>query len=309
MSESADPKPLRIPLRDDLASKAVASANAWMSIDDDDPDPIIGFIEGSGLTGLFQLTDERSVPIRAVNGFKQAEQHPTHTRVLSQGMWGNILARGMRGRFHIGDRSADPDGFNRPDHHVRLMVDVIIQSGVRLLVSTCAVGSLDDSTFKPGDIVVTTGFMMGEPSNWAVYSGEFKDPDEALSFEINEIAKQELARELQRLGKRQERTCGIMRHTTGPGIETYRDKVRFRNEGADFVGMSGGMEATITALYDGSMPNEHKVYHLVFGVISNPMKGKHDRKQVCQMVEASVPILRPVIINTVDAVIAKNLLD
>ncbi len=120
-----------------------------------DPVPQIGIILGTGWDVL-PITVKREIKLSEIPGFPApASRVADHARVLCYGIVAGIPVFALRGRYHMYEAPYDP---RDPVHPVMLQTEIMIQCGVRDLVVTSAVGSLDPK-IEPGTLVIADGFL------------------------------------------------------------------------------------------------------------------------------------------------------
>ena len=201
-----------------------------------DAKPGIGIILGSGLGGLVDVMQDKTVipyadiphfPVSTVSG---------HAGNLVIGRIGNQVVAAMQGRFHY------YEGFTM--QQVAYPVYVMKMIGISSLIVTNACGGVN-RTFTPGDLMLITdhinilGYNPLIGPNDERFGPRFPDMSEAYSKKL--IAKAEkVAGELGIDCKH-----GVYALFNGPCFETAAEIRAFAAMGADAVGMSTVPEVTV----------------------------------------------------------------
>lgn len=203
--------------------------------------PSIGVILGSGLGGLVDMMEEKTViPYAEIPHFPRSHV-AGHAGNLVVGRIGAETVAAMQGRFHF------YEGFEMKE--VTYPVYVMKLLGIRNLIVTNACGGINAS-FVPGDLMLLTDYlnMLGKNPligpNDGRFGVRFPDMSEAYSKEL--IAKAE--RIAGELGLSYQK--GVYAIFPGPCYETAAEIRAYARLGADAIGMSTVPE-TIAANYLG----------------------------------------------------------
>lgn len=291
---------VRLPIRDEMARKAAQAARERLRIgwrEYRQTKPIIGFVLGTGWGDRFRLDNEVSVPLKELPGFEELEDHPSHARRLcygtrrfgmnKDGTWRRVPMLVLRGRVHMNEVSPLPDGPARPDHFIRLYMDMMIFLGARKFVLTCAAGSLNDDEIKPGDVLVIDDLLTKNVQQWPAYAGEFKQPTEAF-YGWDVLGMQG---GLRLIRPEQQRYRGRYAFQKGPIFETFVDKEALAAEGGHCVGMSLTMETAVAALHD----EQPRVRVIALAAISNGAVEKHSDAENRRRMRAQARTLEEVL--------------
>ncbi|MDO8617922.1 MAG: hypothetical protein Q7N87_03505 [Candidatus Uhrbacteria bacterium] len=188
----------------------------------------LGLVLGTGWGDALTLDDERSLPLSDINGFHGLADLPSHARRLVYGLHAGKPVIALRGRVHMNEAFSTP----RAPHMVRLQIEMLIALGVRDLVLTAAVGSLDERIMV-GDVVIVNGLVTLFAPPRPLHTGEFCSPEDVLDRQWRDAA-----------GKVAE-TVGLRSHAgahamvSGPDFESRRhDKKLLGMCGASVIGMS-----------------------------------------------------------------------
>ncbi len=191
--------------------------------------PKVGMILGSGLASLAeQITNPVSIPFQAIPGL-QAGSVSGHASLLVMGYLNGLPVMCMRGRLHMYE--------GVPHESVRILIRTIKKLGAHILVSTCAVGSLNEDV-QPGELLMIRDHINFQPSNPLVGSNDetigprFVGMDDAYDPELRDV----MAAAAKRLSIPLPE--GVYISTLGPSFETPAEIRAFRMWGADVVGMS-----------------------------------------------------------------------
>ncbi len=203
--------------------------------------PSIGIILGSGLGGLVDVMEDKTViPYKDIPGFPQSHV-AGHAGNLVIGRIGAQVTAAMQGRFHY------YEGFEMKE--VTYPVYVMKLLGIKSLIVTNACGGINRS-FAPGDLMILTDYinMLGRNSligeNDERFGVRFPDMSEAYSEKLIEKAEQ-AAGKLNIPYKK-----GVYALFSGPCYETAAEIRAYETLGADAIGMSTVPE-TIAAGYLG----------------------------------------------------------
>lgn len=236
--------------------------------------PTVGVILGSGLGGLVDIMEDKTVlPYSDIPHFPQSNL-AGHAGNLVFGRIGNVWVAAMQGRFHY------YEGFDMQE--LTYPVYVMKQLGVESLIVTNAAGGIGPC-FAPGDLMILEDYinLMGRNplmgANDERFGPRFPDMSEAYSSVL--IAKAEAAAEALKIKCHR----GVYLALSGPSFETAAEIRAFAVMGAHAVGMSTVPE-TIVANYLGM-----KVFGL--SCITNMATGisckKHSHRDVLQIANES----------------------
>ncbi|MDO5422693.1 MAG: purine-nucleoside phosphorylase [Eubacteriales bacterium] len=203
--------------------------------------PTIGVILGSGLGGLVDIMEEKTViPYSDIPHFPQSRV-AGHAGNFVIGRIGNAVVAAMQGRFHF------YEGFAMKE--VTYPIYVMKLLGIESLLVTNACGGINPS-FAPGDLMLLTDYinmlgtnpLIGE--NDERFGVRFPDMSEAYSRKLIEKAES-IADALHIPYKK-----GVYAIFPGPCYETAAEIRAYARLGADAIGMSTVPE-TIAANYLG----------------------------------------------------------
>ena len=236
--------------------------------------PTLGIILGSGLGGLVDVMEDKTViPYSAIPHFPQSTV-PGHAGNLVIGRIGQTTVAAMQGRFHY------YEGFTMDQ--VTYPVYVMKMLGITALIVTNACGGVNRS-FAPGDLMLISdyiSFMAPNPligHNDERFGPRFPDMTEAYSRRLMGKADEAAAE----LGFSLHR--GVYALFSGPCFETAAEIRSYAALGADVVGMSTVPE-TIVANYLG-------LEVLGISCITNMATGiaerKHSHEAVMQIANAA----------------------
>jgi purine-nucleoside phosphorylase len=200
----------------------------------------IGLVLG---TGWDVIKDEEAIeiPFEHIPGFHGLEHIDGHARKLLVGKIAGKHVVALRGRVHMNEAPCDP---NIP-RMVRLQTEMLFQLGVKQIIVTSAVGSLNNF-IKVGTVVIIDGFITVYAPEMPLWANEFDSPEDAISQRLNLIAW-EANRGLEKMKTVKEVAHVMVR---GPFFEGRKyDKALLATSGAKVVGMSMLPEACITAVY------------------------------------------------------------
>lgn len=224
--------------------------------------PSIGIILGTGWGDTLTLHDKRSVSLKNVRWFELIPDLEGHAREIAYGMIGKIPVLALRGRIHLNEESPI---HGNPSWLVRLQIELFFRLGVRTLIVTSAVGSLDRK-IKVGDVVAVNGFITVFAPPMPLYGGEFVSPEDSLDGMLRQCAFQS--------GNASALTMHSAGHVMlrGPFFEgRIYDKKYLRKTGAKIVGMSMLPEACVAALYDAKV--------LALGFVTNDAVETHSHEE------------------------------
>jgi purine-nucleoside phosphorylase len=197
----------------------------------------IGLVLG---TGWDVLKDEEAteIPFSHIPGLHGLEHIDGHARKLLVGKIAGKHVIALRGRVHMNEAPCDP---NIP-RMVRLQTEMLFQLGVKQIIVTSAVGSLDQF-IKVGTVVIIDGFITVYAPEMPLWANEFYSPEDMISERLNLIAKQEHEGKVSI-----KEVAHVM--VRGPFFEGRQyDKALLAASGAKVVGMSMLPEACVAAVY------------------------------------------------------------
>lgn len=203
---------------------------------------LVGIILGTGWGGQLHIENAKSIPFDLVPGFTKLAVLEGHNRRFVYGTVSGKSVIALQGRIHLNEDPSNPNLCKL----VRLQTEILMQLGVKRLVTTCAAGALIDVGIKVGDLVVINGFMTLFAPPMPLFAGEFVSPEDALSKELIRIASLKNKRHY----GGNIRTGGYAM-LLGPYFEgRIYDKMALTRTGASLVGMSTLPEVCIAALYN-----------------------------------------------------------
>lgn len=236
--------------------------------------PSIGVILGSGLGGLVDVMEDRTViPYAEIPNFPQSHV-AGHAGNLVVGRIGREVVAAMQGRFHF------YEGFEMKE--VAYPVYVMKLLGVESLIVTNACGGINRS-FAPGDLMLLTDYINMLGTNPLVGPNDerlgvrFPDMSEPYSHELMEKA----VRAADQLGIAYKK--GVYAIFSGPCYETAAEIRAYERLGADAIGMSTVPE-TIVANYLGM-----KVLGIacITNMATGIAKEKHTHEEVVRIANES----------------------
>ncbi len=195
--------------------------------------PEVAVILGSGLSGVFPVEGERTLPFSAIPGFP-APSVAGHAGEVAVGTISGRPVLVQRGRIHFYE--------GHPLADIVLPVRAYARLGVKVLVLTNASGGIAYG-LEAGDLVLLTDHInfLGENPlrgpNLAPLGPRFPDMTEVYDRALRRTAHA-VAAELGLTLKE-----GVYLATLGPSYETPAEIRAFRALGADLVGMSTVPEA------------------------------------------------------------------
>ncbi len=226
--------------------------------------PEVAVVLGSGLSGVFPLEKERTLPFTEIPGFP-APTVAGHAGEVAVGAVSGRTVLVQRGRVH------PYEGHSLTD--VALPVRAYAQMGVKTVVLTNASGGIAYG-LEAGDIVLLSDHinLLGDNPlrgpNLDPLGPRFPDMTEVYDRALRKIAR-DVGREIGIVLKE-----GVYLATLGPSYETPAEIRAFRALGADLVGMSTVPEA-IAARHAGmKVLGVSCVTNLAAGVSPSPLS--HD---------------------------------
>ncbi|MBC7170290.1 purine-nucleoside phosphorylase [Candidatus Bipolaricaulota bacterium] len=195
--------------------------------------PQVAVVLGSGLSGVFPVEGERTLPFSAIPGFP-APSVAGHAGEIAVGTVSGRTVLVQRGRLHF------YEGHSLAD--VVLPVRAYARLGVKVLVLTNASGGIAYG-LEAGDLVLLTdhiNFLGQNPlqgPNLGPLGPRFPDMSEVYDRALRQVAHR-VAGEVGITLKE-----GVYLATLGPSYETPAEIRAFRALGADLVGMSTVPEA------------------------------------------------------------------
>lgn len=230
-------------MRDQASEKSAETAAEYLrrecSAGMDDPE--VGIVLGTGWGGALAIKQQIRVSLEKIPGFHPLRQLDGHARAFICGDIGGRKVVALSGRVHMNEAPAD----RGLAENVRLQIEMLLRLGVKTLILTSAVGSLN-AQIHVGDIVVVDGFVTVFAPEMPLYAGEFCSPEDALDLNLRKLAL-EVVR-----GVTSKATEGGLAVVRGPYFEGRKyDKAFIAASGASIVGMSILPEACVAALYPG----------------------------------------------------------
>jgi purine-nucleoside phosphorylase len=215
-----------------------------------------GLILGTGWGDSLKLKNKKEVSL--VDLFNcSLREVKGHARKLEFGQCSGKDILVLRGRVHLNEALAG-------DHIpmlVRIQIELMMKLGVKNLIVTAGVGSLEPHIMV-GHVVVVDSFVTLFAPPMPLWGGEFCSPEDALAVEPR-IMAMNVARDMDLIPH-----FGSYAMIRGPFFEGRRhDKSTLRNAGGSVVGMSMLPEACIADLYGvkilglGFVTNTHVERH------------------------------------------------
>lgn len=245
----------------------------------------IGLILGTGWGDIMDYRNMKEIPFSHIPGFRHLQKLDGHKRSLFLGQISGRSVLILSGRVHLNEAPNDPEIVKM----VRLQTEMLLQLGVKTLISTAAVGSLKprrsilqrlmsrNKQLEVGDIAVIDGFVAAYTSVRPLWGGEFCSPDDVLNDRLNEIA-------LNTGSKLRVKKVGHVM-MLGPNFEGRKyEKALLAASGAEAVGMSLFPDACIAALYNG-------VKFIGLGFVTNDDKEVHSHEENKRRAEKSAVLL------------------
>jgi purine nucleoside phosphorylase len=202
--------------------------------DDGRPDPEIAVLFTSGLMKFVPWSSagwsqEKGLPFNRIFGFDalpQLGKVEGHARELSVGVIAyDVPIWCLNGRIHLNEYPSNPGAVAEM---VRLQIDMLAQLGIKVLITTSAVGSCT-SAVRIGQIGVVE-HCLSDGQNFTGCSGEFVMLEGALDSRLRSLALN--------FGERFQTIPVTHRFWMGPRIEGPLQKAEFARQGAHVVGMS-----------------------------------------------------------------------
>lgn len=228
-------------------------------------EPDVALVLGSGLGDFADCIENKvCIPYNEIEGF------PTSTVAGHAGMFvlgniGNIKIIAMKGRVHY------YEGYTMDK--VVLPIRIMKLLGAKTFVVTNAAGGINTS-FTPGDLMMITDQITSfVPSpligpNIEELGTRFPDMSaiytKTLQEKMRETAK-ELGVEIKE---------GVYLQTTGPAYETPAEIRMFRTLGADAVGMSTTVEATVARHMGMEVAGVSCITNMASGILDAPLNHK-----------------------------------
>lgn len=236
--------------------------------------PTVGIILGSGLGGLVDIMEEKTViPYSEIPGFPKSNVEG-HAGNLVIGRIGQEVVAAMQGRFHY------YEGFTMKE--VTYPVYVMKLLGIQNLIVTNACGGINRE-FAPGDLMILTDYinMLGNNpligENDERFGVRFPDMSEAYAKEL--IQRAEKTAEALGIDCKK----GVYAIFPGPCYETSAEIRAYERLGADAIGMSTVPE-TIAANYLGmNVLGIACITNMATGIA----KTKHSHEEVMRTAEES----------------------
>lgn len=216
---------------------------------------------GTGWGDTLELKNERAVRLDEIPGFGRLQYVLGHERRIVYGELNGREVLLLRGRVHLNESPSNANLWKQ----VRLQVEMLFHLGVRNLVLTCAAGSLLDQTVKVGDLVIVNDFISLFAPPMPLCAGEFCSPKEALSDDLQKLAKNAGGNFPWQLH------YGNYVMIRGPNFDSLLDKKIMAHFGGTVVGMSTLPEVCVASLYP-----EVKVLALAF--VTNGMVEHHNHE-------------------------------
>ena len=208
----------------------------------------IGIILGTGWGDALVSSNQRSISLSELPGFRFRNHIPGHARNLELGRLAGRNVAILRGRIHLNEA---PDDSELPKM-VRLQTEMLIAFGVRTLIVTNGAGSLTPR--RPdgepsglhaapiGSICIIAGFVTTHAPPMPLWAGEFCSPEDILDPGLQRIAHEQRGPLTV--------TSGGYAMVRGPFFEGRKyDKPNLARDGATVVGMSTLPEACVASLY------------------------------------------------------------
>ncbi len=225
----------------------------------------VGIILGTGWGDTLSLHVISRVALKSIPFFELLGELEGHAREVVYGTIGGTDVIVLRGRIHLNEASPVLAPQECLNGMVRLQTEMFMKLGVRTLIVTSAVGSLDRK-IKVGDVVAVNGFVTVFAPSMPLYGGEFCSPEDTLDGSLRQCA---CAAAL---------NTGIHMHNAGhvmlrgPQFEGRKyDKKYLRRTGAKVVGMSMLPETCVAALYDAKV--------LGLGFVTNDAVETHSHEE------------------------------
>lgn len=214
---------------------------------------------GTGWGDTLELKNEREARLDEIPGFGRLCKLTGHERRIVCGELNDREVLLLRGRVHLNEAPDDPNLLKQ----VRLQIEMLFHLGVTNLVLTCAAGSLLDEAVHPGDLVIITDFVTLFAPPMPLWVGEFCSPQNALSEELQKLAKMASGNFL---GKTHFGAYVMIR---GPQFDGLLDKKIMAAAGATVVGMSTYPEVCVASLYP-------EVKALAVAFVTNGLNESHN---------------------------------
>jgi len=229
--------------------------------------PVLGVVLGTGLNKSVKLENSIHFPLKDLKCFESLYHLKGHPRELVYGYINGIPMLTLNGRIHLNELPGDnvEQGLM-----VRMQIEIMIKLGIKMLITTCAAGSLSTTkNIQVGDVVLIDGFLSLFTPAMPHFVGEFVSPENILANNLGPLVKKIAD---QNIKKPRKTVAGIYAMLRGPQFEGIKvDKRALATMGADCVGMSVYPECSIAAL--------HKISTIALAFITNDDKAKHSHEK------------------------------
>lgn len=236
--------------------------------------PEVGIVLGSGLGGLVDVIEEKTViPYGEIPHFPQSTV-AGHAGNLIVGRVGKVTVAAMQGRFHY------YEGFTMQE--VTYPMYVLQQLGVKTMIVTNASGGIN-RTFMPGDLVLLTDHINLTGTNPLIganderFGPRFPDMSAPYSLRLRKVA--EAAAAQLRYPCRE----GVYMYFTGPNFETAAEIRACAALGADAVGMSTVPEVVVANYLGMEVLGISCITNMATGIRME----KHSHEEVLETAEAA----------------------
>ena len=236
--------------------------------------PKIGIILGSGLGGLVDLMENKTIiPYESIPNFPRSTV-AGHAGNLVLGNLGTQTVLAMQGRFHF------YEGFTMRE--VTYPLYVMKQLGIQSLIVTNAAGGINPD-FVPGDLMLLTDHINSLGTNPLMgtnderFGPRFPDLSEAYSHTL--IGRAKAAADRLGIAYR----TGTYLATTGPSYETAAEIRAFSAMGADAVGMSTVPEVIVANYLGMEVLGISCITNMATGIA----KVKHSHAEVVRIANES----------------------
>ncbi len=276
--------PYRDPALENAANVAALRLRSMLGLEPSATVPA-AIVLGTGWGDALALEDATpEIPLKELPGFEKLRSLEGHRRAIRVGRLGRTTVAALSGRIHLNE-SHDPDHWKM----VRLQTELLIQLGAKMLVVTCAAGSLVPD-LRVGDVLLIDAFLTAFAPRMPLVGGEFVSPEDAIdNHHMTKAYTFFLGNDPRSVGK------GCYAMLLGPHFEGRKhDKALLRNAGAKAVGMSVQPEACVAALYPGV-----RVVPMAF--ITNSATEEHSHEENIRRAKERAPLLGDFLSRVVNA--------
>ena len=227
----------------------------------------VGLILGTGWGDCLDFSDAREMSFEDIIGPGQLPHLDGHARRIVYGKLSGVPVIALRGRVHLNEMPGSANFQNI----VRLQTEMLLHLGVKKLILTAAVGSLNDHVIFPGDLVLIDGFVTVFAPEMPLVAGEFCSPEDMIDQEKLRLIRSLFKVTSSNFFDKVKSGGHVM--VRGPFFEGRKyDKAFLATSGASVVGMSILPEACVAALYP-----DVRIFPI--GFVSNSAVDEHSHEE------------------------------